>query len=188
MFCVVERTSGPPNQKAAMRACGALICIIWASGTLLWPASVSASVPDRSLSPRLRRVDHSLRGAPLVQVTTRRAQFVVRDVRVDASGVNWAIVVDRGTLDSLSAPGTLGWGEVVELDRSTYRGLSGAKTGAIWLGSLAALGVGVAAAVAGADINSLGAAFFGGVLGAGVGAAVGGVVGTPVRHWHQVYP
>lgn len=171
-----------------MHVCRALICIIWASGTPLWPVTMSASVPGGSLSPLLERVDRSLRSAPLVQVTTRRAHFVVRDVRVDALGVHWATVVDRGTLDSLSAPGTLIWGEVVELDRSTYRGLSGAKTGAIWLGGCAALGVGVAAAAAGADINSLGAAFFGGLLGAGAGALVGGVIGTPVRHWQQVYP
>jgi hypothetical protein len=171
-----------------MYVCPVLLSLIWTSGTPLWPVTMSASVPDGSLSPRLERADRSLRSASFVRLTTRRAQFVVRDVRVDALGVNWARVVDRGTLDSLSAPGTLAWGEVVELDRSTYRGLSGAKTGAIWLGSCAALGVGMAAAVAGADINSLGAAFFGGVFGAGVGAAVGGVIGTPVRHWQQVYP
>lgn len=133
-------------------------------------------------------VDRSLGSASQVRVTTLRAQFIVRDVRVDAVGVNWATVVDRGTLDSLGAPGALAWGEVLELDRSTHRGWSGAKTGAIWLGACAALGVGVAAAVAGADIYSVGAALFGGLLGAGVGAVIGGLIGTPVRHWEQIYP
>ena len=46
----------------------------------------------------------------------------------------------------------------------------------------------MAAAADGADINSLGAAFFGGVLGAGVGAAAGGLIGTTVPGWQQVYP
>jgi hypothetical protein len=123
-----------------------------------------------------------------VRVTTRQARFVLRGVRADAGGLHWSTLVDRGTLDSLNAPGTLAWSEVVGLERFASRARSGAKRGAIWLGGLAALGVGLAAAADGADINSVGAAFFGGVLGAGVGAAVGGLVGATGPGWQRVYP
>ena len=153
--------------------------------SLVLSAAEAAEVPS---SPLVAHLDHVLRGASRVRVTTRQARFVARDVRADSSGLHWSTLVDSGKLDSLSAHGTLAWSEVVGLERCARRARSAARRGAIWLGSLTALGVGVAAAAAGADINSAGAALFGGVLGAGVGAAVGGLVGATVPGWERVYP
>jgi hypothetical protein len=161
--------------------------LLLALGVLASPVRLSAQAADVRPSPFVE-LDHELRGASRVRVTARGARFVVRDVRADSVGIHWSSLIDRGTLDSLSGPGTLAWSEVLGLERNARRGSSFAKRGAIWLGSIAALVVGVAAAADGADINSLGAAFFGGVLGAGVGAAAGGLIGTTVPGWQQVYP
>ena len=99
--------------EVTLNACFVLISIVWASGTQICLATVSARASDGPSSQVVERVDHSLRTASRVRVTTRQAQFVVRDVWVAASGVSWAAVVGRGTLDPLGAPGTIAWGDIV---------------------------------------------------------------------------
>jgi hypothetical protein len=140
-------------------------------------------------APQLvERVNHALRGVRHVWVRAYGARFVAGGVRADSLGVHWSSVADSSKLDPQFASGSLDWDNVVALEIKVRRGPGSARAGAIQLGTAAAVGVGVAAAAEGADINSLGAAFFGGILGAGVGAVVGGVVGTPLPHWRRIYP
>jgi hypothetical protein len=161
-----------------------LIAILWGMTTVLG----SSRARGAPVSPPIEQMDRALREAHRVRVTTLDGRFVVRGVRVDSTGVRWSTVVDQGKLDTLRAPGTVPWNHVLKIEKRAHRGPGSMKAGATQLGAAGALGLGVAAAAAGADINSLGAAFFGGLVGAGVGAIVGVTVGTPVPYWQQVFP